>query len=330
MRALLVADWLRFRRRRDLWIIAIGVCLIGGVSFLNAYRTAATDPFVDDPVQLHAMFVAGMSSGGLSQAEIDAQLDQMVSDQIAQERAQLDQVNEEQKTSLQAYAFPQAMFTVIGQGLFPLLALILIGSFAVGDEFRFGTIRTSLLAAGNRRRFLAARLISLAGMTVGLLAALLVLGALLGAILAAVGADVPPTTVPIDALSCAAWFVGQVLLTVVIVCLGTAITLLLRSGALTVLLILIWALFESFLVNLPIFAPGQLLAAVPEALLTTNIRILLSDLGRATHAVGVAGLDPPGRAIVLPTIIVAAIVAAWGLLFLAVCDRRLRRMDVVE
>jgi len=330
VRALLRAEWVRFRGRRDFWVIAIAVCLIAGVSFLNGYRGDAEDPTRSNPADLRAMVASGFSSEGLTQAEIDAQLDLMVNDLLAQEQAQLDQANERQQTTLQAYAFPQSAFTIIGAGLLPLFALILLASFAVGDEFRFGTIRTSLLAAGSRRRLLAARTLTLAAMTLGLLVALLAIGAVLGVVLAVVGAELAPTTVPIDAVSSITWFAGQALATVVVLCLASAITLVLRSGALTLLLILIWSLFELFLANLSIFAAGQPLAAVPLAFLTTNIRILLADLGPATHAVGVSAIAQPDVAVGLPTLAVAAIVGLWGLLFLAVADRRLRTMDIVE
>jgi hypothetical protein len=238
--------------------------------------------------------------------------------------------NEQQKTTLQAYAFPQSMFTTVGPGLVPLLALVLIASFAAGDEFRFGTIRTSLLAAGNRRRFLIARMLALLAMTGGLLVAVLVVGAALGVVLAAFGAELVPSSVAIDPVSSVVWFAGQILVTIVVLALGTAVTLLLRSGALTLLLILIWALLEAFLANLPIFATGQPLAAVPVALLTTNIRTLLAELGPATHAVGLRTLEQPAVAFALPTVAVAVIVVLWGALFVAVADRRLRTMDVVD
>ena len=330
MKALLRADWLRFRRRRDLWIIGIAVCVIAAVSFLNGYKGDVEDPTQDDPAYLRTIFASGFSSEGLTQGEIDAQIELMVQQQLDQERAQLADRNEQQKTSLQAYAFPQSIFTIVGPGLVPLFALVLIGSFAVGDEFRFGTIRTSLLAAGDRRRFLIARMLALLAMTFGLLAALLVLGAVLGAILAAVGAELAPSTISIDPVASVGWFGAQILATFVILALGTAITLLIRSGSLTLLLILIGSFVELFLANLPFFAPGQLMAGVPEALLTTNIRILISDLGRATNAIALASYEPPTRAVELPILVVAGAVAAWGVLFLLVADRRLRTMDVTE
>lgn len=330
MKALLRADWLRFRRRRDFWVIAIAVCVIAGVSFLNGYKSDVEDPYLDDPAQLREMFASGFSSGGLTQAEIDAQLDQMVNDQLANERAQIDERNRQQLITLQAYAFPQSMFTAVGPGLVPLVALLLIASFAVGDEFRFGTLRTSLLAAGDRRRFLAARLLALLAMTAGLLAALLVTGAVLGAGLMAAGAELAPATIRLDLLSSLVWFGGEVFALGAVIALATALTLLLRTGALTLLLITVAAFIEVFVANLPFFAAGEPLAAVPSAFLTMNLRVLVADLGEATHAVALGSFESPVRALDVPLLGVAAIVGGWGLLFVLAADRRLRRMDVVE
>ena len=330
MRALLRADWLRIRRRRDLWLISIAVCVVAAVSFLNGYKTDVSDPFVDDPAALRAVMAIGFSSSGMTQADIDAQLDLMVSSQIDQEKAQVADANERQKTTLQQYAFPQSLFTILGSGVVPLLALVLIGGILVGDEFRFGTIRTSLLAASNRRRFLAARMLSLLAMIAAVHVTVAVTGAVLGIVLGLVGAELAPTTVPIDGLSSVVWLVGQILVTFVVVALGTVLTLALRSGALPLLLVLLGAFVELFVVNLPTFAEGQLLAGVPQAFLGVNIRTLTYWLGQATHAVALSGGSPPVQAIAVPVIGVAAVVVAWGALFLGLADRRLRTMDVVE
>lgn len=330
MRALLRADWLRIRRRRDLWLISIAVCVVAAVSFLNGYKTDVSDPFVDDPAALRAVMAIGFSSSGMTQADIDAQLDLMVSSQIDQEKAQVADANERQKTTLQQYAFPQSLFTILGSGVVPLLALVLIGGILVGDEFRFGTIRTSLLAASNRRRFLAARMLSLLAMIAAVHVTVAVTGAVLGIVLGLVGAELAPTTVPIDGLSSVVWLVGQILVTFVVVALGTVLTLALRSGALPLLLVLLGAFVELFVVNLPTFAEGQLLAGVPQAFLGVNIRTLTYWLGQATHAVALSSGSPPVQAIAVPVIGVAAVVVAWGALFLALADRRLRTMDVVE
>ncbi|MDQ3128297.1 MAG: ABC transporter permease subunit [Chloroflexota bacterium] len=332
MSALLRADWLRFRRRKDFWIIAIGVCLFSGISFLAAYRSDAADPtwFSTDPVQIRQEILSYAEFGGMTQAEIDAQIDQMVTDQVAAGQQQSLEWEAQQRITLQKYDVSQSVFTILGSGLMPMLALILGASLAVGDEFRFGTVRTSLLAAGNRRRFLGARLVSLFAISVGLFAILALIGVVLGLGLRIVGAELAPVTTPIDPLSALQWLAAQVLTTMVLIALAVALTFVLRSGALPLLLILIAALVELFVANLPIFGPGEFLAGVPQGFLTTSIRTLTTVLGYQTHAVALADAEVPTTAIDLPLVVVAGIIAAWGLLFLVIADRRFRSMDVVE
>src|SRR5205823_14276093 len=110
----------------------------------------------------------------------------------------------------------------------------------------------------------------------------------------------------------------------------TALTMLLRSGAMPLLLIILAGLIELFVSALPVFWPGEFLAGVPQAFLTTSIRTLTVRLGLDTQAVALAGVQPPRAAIDLPLIVVTGIVVGWGLIFLFVADRRFRTMDVSE
>lgn len=332
MKNLLHADWLRFRRRREFWIIAVAVGVFSAVSFLAAYRSDAADPtwFSLDPAQIRQEILGYTEFGGMTQPEIDAQIDQMVADQLIQNRAQSQEWEARQRVSLQKYDPSQAAFTILGTGLMPILALVLAASLAVGDEFRYGTVRTSLLAAGNRRRFLGARLVSLLTATLCLFALLILVGVGLGLGLRAIGAELAPVTTPIDPLSALFWLGAQILTTIVAIALAVALTVVLRSGALPLLLILIAALVELFVANLPIFRPGEFLAGVPQGFLTTNIRMLTTVLGYQTHAVALADAEVPTIAIDLSLVVVAAMIAVWGLLFLLIADRRFRTMDVVE
>ncbi len=333
MTALLRADWLRLRRRKDLWIIAIGVCVIGLISFINAYHTESSDPqwLITDAAQIREEVTMYADFEGLTEAEKAAQIDLMVADQVAMNQQQLADWEAQQRDTLQKYAFPQSVFTAIGNGTIPLVALVLIASLAVGDEFRFGTIRTSLLAAGDRRRFLAARLVSLLGLTVGLFIVLIMIGTILGLGLGLVGADLGATpAAAVDPASSVVWFGALVLITSVVIALATALTVLLRTGALPLLVILIGGLIELFVAHLPIFAPGELLSGVPQAFLTQNIQLLSAILGSNTHALALTAGETPYQAFEVPMVGVAAIVAAWGLLFLLIAERRLRTMDIVE
>jgi hypothetical protein len=330
MRALLHADWLRFRRRRDFWIIAIAVGVVAGISFISSYRSEAQDPPPFNEAEYRQQTIDSGFLVGLPPEEAAGDLEALVADARANEaQADLDR-EAQQAIALQKYDVLQSPFTLIGSGIAPILALILIASLALGDEFRFGTVRTSLLAAGSRRRFLAARLISLLVLTASVFAALVLLGIILGVALRIVGAEVPAAVTAIDPGAGGAWLAAQVLATFVLILLGTALTVLLRSGAMPLLLIILAGLIELFVTALPIFAPGQFLSGVPQAFLANSIRALTVRLGFDTHAIALAGAENGFAAIDLPVVVVAAVVVAWGLLFVLAADRRFRTMDIVE
>jgi ABC-type transport system involved in multi-copper enzyme maturation permease subunit len=211
------------------------------------------------------------------------------------------------------------------------VALLLAATLVVGDEFRYGTLRTSLLAAGDRRRFLLARLISILVMALGLFGLLLVVALVLSLGLAVVGAELPTVVGPVHAGPAIAFIAVQVLVVLVASSVGIALTVLLRSGALPLLLIILGTFLELFLAALPIFQPGELLAAVPQLFLSTNVRTLLTRLGPDTGAVALADIgQPPPTVLDLGIPILVGIVAAWGVLFVLLADRRLRTMDVTE
>jgi hypothetical protein len=331
MTALLRADWLRFRRRRDLWFIGIAVLLIGGLSFIAGYHADVTDPLWPDAAAIRAEVLGFSDFGGMTQAEIEAQVDLMVADQTAMYDQQRLDFEAHQAVALQKYALPQSLLTVVGSGTVPLIALVFVASLVVGDEFRFGTLRTSLLAAGNRRRFLFTRLVSLFAMTVGVFAILLALGVVLSLALILFGAEVPAATTPLNVGASVGLIGAEILSVTVLVALATALTLLLRSGALPLLLVILGFLLESFIAALPFFALGQTFAGVPQFFLSTSIRTLLGRLGSDAGAVALAENGQlPNATIDLGLPVVAAIIAAWGLLFLFLADRRIRTMDVVE
>jgi hypothetical protein len=288
MKALLRADWLRLRRRRDLWLIFLAVWLIGGIGFISGYHT-------------------------------DAQ----AADKVARDVEQL--------ASLQKYELPQSILTVVGTGIAPIVAFLLIASLVIGDEFRFGTLRTSLLAAGNRRKFLGARLISLLAMAIGMFAGLAVVAAILSLGLVIFGAELPPSTVTIDGGAAIGLVGADVLAVAVVIALATLLTVILRSGALPLLLVILGALLDLFVASLPVFIPGEPLAGAQQFLPVEAIRALLARLGYDTGATALADVGQlPAASIELTILQVAAIVAAWGLLFLFLADRRIRTMDVTE
>ena len=331
MSALLRADWLRLRRRRDLWVIGIGVLVFATIGYLAAYQRDATDPAWPTPAQIHdeVMSFTDFTGSGMTQAEIDEQISQMVIDQTAMYRQQAVEWEQQQAIELQRYDVAQSPFTLLGDALIPMLALLLITALVVGDEFRFNTIRTSLLAAADRRRFLQARLLSLTAITVALFGVILALGLVLAIGLRVVGAEIrsAPAVALVPALG---WIGAQIVTALTLMLLATALTLMLRSGALTLLLILLFGLIEVFVLALPIFLPGEFLAGVPQAFLSNSVRTLSARLGYDSHAIALAQAAIPTAAVELPLLVVLGIVLGWAALFALIADRRLRTMDIVE
>jgi hypothetical protein len=191
-------------------------------------------------------------------------------------------------------------------------------------------VRSSLIAASPRRRFLAARLITIGAVTIGLFGALAILGVVLSLVLHLVGAELPPATIAIDPLAAIGTVLAELLAAFTIVAFAVALTVIVRSGAIPILLVLIVLAADAFLANLPVFLVGELFAGVPQFSLTTSIRTLVTTLAPSSGALAFAGLEPPPAAIAIPSWGVALIICAWLGLFLVIADRRFRTMDIVE
>ncbi|HEX5825790.1 MAG TPA: ABC transporter permease subunit [Candidatus Limnocylindrales bacterium] len=329
MSNLLRADLLRFRRRRDFWVILIGIAILTAVTFLGAYRSESEDfpPF--NQAEFEQMLDESGMFEGLTPAEAAQQRAQMIADQRAQEERDAADREAQQQLELRRYAFPQSLLTMLGSAILPFLALVLVASMAVGDEFRFGTLRTSLIAASDRRRFLAARMISLTAIAAGLIAAILLLGAILPLILGLAGVALPATP-GLDPLGTILLLGVDLLIVVALMAFATMVSLIMRTGTLSVVLLLVYGLIELYVANLPIFAIGNFLAAVPQFFFVQSIRAIQLRLTTDAGALATGGESFPPMAIDLGVPLMVAIVAAWTLLFLLIADRRIRTMDVTE
>lgn len=329
MTNLLRAEWLRLRRRRDFWVILVGIAIIVTVTFLGAYRSdAAVNPPFDEAAFGQMLDESGQFEG-MTPADAVQLRAQIIADQRAQEEQAAVEQEAQRQLGLRRYSFPQSLLTMLGTAILPFLALVLIASMATGDDFRYGTIRTSLLAASDRRRFLAARLVSMTVIAVGLIATILVLGVVLPLILAVVGADLPAAPA-LDPVGTVLLLGVDVLAAVGLMAFATMVTLLLRTGTLSVLILLIYGLIELYVANLPIFALGNFLAAVPQFFFIQGIRSVQLRLAYDAGSLASGGEPFPAMAVDLGVPAMIAIVLAWTMLFLAIADRRLRRMDVTE
>lgn len=155
MRHLLAADWVRFGRRRDLWILVALVPVILAIMFVFEFNSATTPPafsfFMDPP-------------DPVAQAAARAQM-------LADWRQQL-------VMAVPAFAFPASLLKVAGNFGPVILLAIYLATALVAGEFEWGTVRTVHLTS-NRGRTLALRV----GVLVGLVGMVMVIGLLFAAIL---------------------------------------------------------------------------------------------------------------------------------------------------
>lgn len=140
MRHLLASDWVRFGRRRDLWILVGLIPIILAVMFVVEFNTATTPPtfsFTLDPPD------------PANEALLRAQM-------LADWRAQV-------IPTLSAFAFPASLLKVAGNLVPVTLLAIYVTVALVAGEFEWGTVRTLHLTSG-RGRVLAVRVIVAAGL----------------------------------------------------------------------------------------------------------------------------------------------------------------------
>lgn len=151
MTALLRADWMRLRRRRDLWLVAL----------LLAALTAAS-------------YGLGLSSAIASLAQLppDAQVD--AADRVGPF----------------AYPQSIVAALQNGQ-LLLLAVMAYFASGTVAAEFVYGTLRTSLLARHDRIGFVVARVVVLGSIGLAGCLILAAMGAILPAVAAVAGARLP-------------------------------------------------------------------------------------------------------------------------------------------
>ncbi len=329
MIGLLRADWIRFRRRRTVQFIVLAVPLLGAFLFVAGFRStlAGLVPPFDAQSYRQELIDEGAVQGA-SPDEAGQMLDQLVESQ----REQMVQIRAQQELGLSRYAFPQSLLTILGNASFLFLALILLAATTIGDEFSWGTIRTSLLASGDRPRLLAVRMAMLAGAAAVMFALLLLLGTILPIVMAATSA---PSAAPpgLDPGGFLVLLAGEVGIAATVIAFATFATVLVRSGGLTLVAALVYVAIEgailALLLRFPDFQPGGASEWVIKTLPVRGIVAFIDSAG------GAAGVLPgfPGEvvnrdlgAVWLPL----GAILAWGVLFLALAFRRFLRMDIVE
>ena len=324
------AELLRLRRRRSLQVIVLGVPLLIGVIFVLGYNSIYELPPFDE-----AAFRKEMIDSGFGLGMPPEELEQLLDEAITSQREMYAQQEDGTRLVRASYTFPFSLVQVLGNGIFVLVALILLTATTIGDEFGWATIRTSLIASSRRRRFLLVRLAAVAVAGLVIFGLLLAVGVVAPLLLNIPASKLPPELPAFDGAALLVLLGGEVIAGLAVIAFAALVTLLLRNGGLTLVAVLVWIAVEAAilmaLLRFPNFGEGQppkdawLLDAFPLRGITT----LMQTAGRA--AAGLPGY--PGDVVDrglgnAPVPIVSFAILAVVLAALAF--RRFQRMDIVE
>jgi len=322
------AEWIRFRKRRSILIIVLAVPLLAAFMFLAGASSTGPEPPPFDAAAVRADLIAQGYGDGLPQDELEKALDEAVE----AERFPIDQMHQQYLLGRSTFAFPQSVVTLLGSGTLVLFALLLLVATTLGDEFGWGTIRTTLLASSHRGRLLLLRLGVVLAISIALVAALAILGVVLPFLLTALGTHHPD--VPALNLGGLGVFVlGTLEAGFVIVAFGAMATLLVRSGSLTLVVLLVYVAVEAailtVLIRFDAFKEQGGLAWVLDAFPIRGISRLVDTAGRVASGLPRYTGDPVQTDLSVALVPLVALVV-WGAVFLAIAYRRFTRMDIVE
>ena len=327
MSGLLRAELLRFRRRRSIQIIVIAVPLLVAFFFVAGLSSGGQDVPPCDPAAIRDRLIGEGFGQGMPPEELDPLLDDAVKQECEFTEQQRDQYRQARST----YAFPQSVVNVLGNSTFMFFALILLTATTIGDDFGWATIRTTLLASSHRVRLLAVRLGTLAAIALGLVASLLLLGVSLPAILTALGTPLPPAAA-LNIGGLGVLVTGMLEVSLLVISFSAMATLLVRSGSLTLVVMLVYVAFEAAILALllqfdPFKQDGPLewvLDAFPVRGLSTLTSVASQVASSVPRYQGEAIQDLSDATVPMIAL------AIWGALFAAIAVRRFSRMDIVE
>ena len=318
MGSLLRADWLRIRRRWDVWIIVLGI-----------------------PALALLAYVASTHSGGGFSVQTSGDVPPELKQQFAAETAA--------QLALNAlpFQFPRSIVTMVqGAMLWLILGSAFLSASLLGNEFTWGTIRNVVLIRPDRLRYLATRLVTLGGLLLLTFGVVTLLGALAPAVIRIDPGD-PSALADPNALNMlggpnqaigpvtigGALIVAGSMLVVAVAAMALAglAALKLRSAATAILVAGIYAIVEGIVAALMMSRLPENLLFIPQMAFTVRITSLIQDAQVA------AGLSSPGGGPTgspgwdsLPPLVGAAILAAWILGLFGAWFVVLRRADINE
>lgn len=327
MSGLVRAEWIRFRKRRSIQIIVIAVPLLVAFSFFASFASVGDVPPPFDAVAVRARLISEGYGVGLPPDQLDPLLDEAVE----QERQFTEQNRQQVIVTRSGYAYPQSLVNVLGTGSFMFFALILLTATSIGDDFGWATIRTTLLASSHRVRLLLVRFAALTVASIAILGVLLVLGVALPAVLSLVGAQLPPAP-PVNVGALAVLVVGLLEVSLVVIAFAAMATLLVRSGGLTLVVMLVYVVVEAailaLLLQFDAFKQDGPLAWLLDAFPVRGLATLTDVASRAASAIPRYQGDVI-RSLDDATVPMVALLI-WGMLFGAIAFRRFTRMDIAE
>lgn len=220
------AEWLRLRRRGDVWIVLLLVVALGVIGYIGGLSSATS---------IHFGFPPG--------EEVPPEM--------------TEQLEAARREALAAFAFPRSITTGLEGGR---VLLLFVGAYlaaaVTGAEFEYGTIRTSLVARGDRGGFVLVRLMAMLSFAALLLALTVLNSIVIPLIAAAAGTDFPPVDGP-SALSVAG-MVGATLLTgAFVIGLTTLLAIRLRNAVLAIVVMLATTFADSAIVGLIVRLFGE-------------------------------------------------------------------------
>lgn len=213
------AEWLRLRRRGDVWVVMLLVVGLSVIGYISGLASASS-------IEL------GFPPGEEIPPEMLEDLERM------------------RREALAGYAFPLSIETALDGGRVLLFVVAAYLAAAVtGAEFEYGTIRTSLVARGDRGGFMLVRLTAVLTIVAALLLVMVLLSVVLPLVAAAAGTDFPPVEGP-GALNVAG-MVGATLLTAAFVIgLTTLVAVALRNAVIAIVVTLAATFADGALVGL--------------------------------------------------------------------------------
>ncbi|HEX7591345.1 MAG TPA: hypothetical protein VF375_05285 [Candidatus Limnocylindrales bacterium] len=317
MGSLIRADWLRIRRRGDVWISVLGI-----------------------PAMALLAYVTGALSAGNAQI-------QTVGDLPPEFRQQFDaQIAAQHAFAALPYQFPRSIATMVeGTAMWLLLGAAFLAASLLGNEFSWGTIRNVALIQPGRLRYLAVRLAWLVALVLVAFVAVTALGAIAPAIIRVDPGDPSALTQDPSLLggfpfgpSAPVSIGGALIVAASLLCLALAgmalvglTALTFRSAASGILAAGAYVIVEGIAAALVMSRATGDLRYLPQLGLTMRLAGLVQDAQVAAGLISADGnpASSPGW-VALPPLVGAAILAVWlggllGLWFVV-----LRRADINE